>query len=171
VPDDLIVVADPDLADAIEDTDATLNSIQDAIEGEAQISRERADELLREVRSCQASLQTLSSSVTGENPSIQVILTQLGQLQEVAQRLARVEQSVSEIQTEILRPAEPSVATVVIEPSGEGQPESTKSNPLPDGGSGSGSGSSGNSNNANRGLNPSATPPQQPAKKKRYVKI
>jgi hypothetical protein len=156
---EIAVIPDPDtpaIEEAIDEAAATLESIQDAIEGEAVLSHDRAEEILREVRTCQTNLQTLSSSATAESPTLQLVLTQLQQLQS----------AVAALQVEISRlpespPQEPPIAAVVIDPAREGGPEraTISSNP------------SGNLNQ-NPESNPSATPPPPPAtRKRRYVKI
>ena len=96
---------------AIAATAVTLETLQAAIETEAQVSEERQLELLSEVKACRQNLETLSKSaaVGAESPAIQQMLVQMGQLQtslEAMQAdlaiLAGAEEEVSEEPTEAI---------------------------------------------------------------------
>jgi hypothetical protein len=140
---------------ALEDTAASLDSIADAIEAESEISRDRADEILREVRECRSTVNLLSQSLSQqtESPSIQQMLITLGTLQTSVERI--------QAEVETLRTSTPSNQPPLINPeeNQDGQRESpaspnssTEQNPPES--------------------NPSATPPPpEPQKKKHYVKV
>ena len=61
----------------------TLETLRDAIEAEAEVSIQRQEELLREVRECQTRLEALSASMARqtESPSLQQLLMEVGQIQ------------------------------------------------------------------------------------------
>ena len=72
-------------AEVIAAAAVTLEGVQDAIYEEGELSKDRQQELLREVMECRKKLETLSDSVglavKTENPAIQQLLMEVGRIQ------------------------------------------------------------------------------------------
>lgn len=146
----------------------TLETLQEAIEAEAEVSEERQSELLTEVRECRTKLETLSASIVGvESPAMQQMLAQMGQLQASLERmqtdLAALTSGITEEENgeeaesaEDVHPSEKSPPNK--SPSSEKEPADTGRSEKPN-----------NESSSPPESNQSATPPQP--RKRRYVKI
>jgi len=99
----------------VEDVAVTLDSIAESIDAESEISNDRHDEILKEVRGCQeklAALQQLMAPLQAESPSVQQLLAQMTGLQASIAEIKADLQSLRES-----KPSTPQESVEIITPS------------------------------------------------------
>lgn len=148
-------VTPDDAAAVLDETAVTLDALGESVEELSEQSRDRADEILREVRECRSMVSQLSQLLPQqqtESPSMQQALIQLTALQTTVEKI--------QSEVEALRASNRSPPVEEVNPSGnpDGRKESQGSPGPP------------NTPTSNQSATPPPAPEPEP-KKKRYVKI